>query len=167
MMDILLFAMVAAVAFGTLLVIWGLGSFIAFIRNQYRKHIWRTALYIAQERPDLLGEVAPMIEAPTTSEVAIPAEFAEPSRPRDSIHTVPRHQLEDHCIAMEAAVIGIRDRWLEEYQEKQLWKQKVEHMDKLRERYWKRIKRVDAAEKQHGDVFAALHPALARMAVAA
>ena len=155
-----------AAAFTAIFALWGVLSLIGWLVRRYRKKIWQTALYIAQERPDLLAEVSEILEVPDSSEVNVPAVITHRRTTRtESIHTVPRRQLEDHCLQLESAALRIRDKWVEEYQEKEHWKAIAEHKEMLRARYWSRLRRVCIAERDpDGDIFTALHPALARMA---
>lgn len=161
MLEIATFMLVVAVAFATVGLLALALKIGSMIKHAYRRQVWRTALYIAEHRQDLLAEVKPVLAIQDTVEVEVVSPHTQPI---DTIQTAPRQELEEHVAGLETTMASVHGKWLDAVRTAEELEAELQTKDMLRERYLKRLRRVDAALAEGDDVFAALHPALARMA---
>lgn len=141
--------------------LWGLVALIAAARRAYKKRIWESALYIAANHPELLKEARQYGYQPSTStEVMVPRR-----RSVANVTSIGREELETYVYRLEERISEISEKWTTAVQSEEFWREQYNRVNHRRDIYWKRIKRVIAAEDDgQREMWAALHPALARAA---
>lgn len=131
--------------------------------QRYRRALYREAARLARENPEWLAEVVERhnlepADAPT-KEIAL---YERRARRGFSIDTAPRKELEAYAYRLQGALLELRGHYLEEQSRNSELEHKLEWAINWKRKHWRRIQRVDEALKNNADVFAALHPKLAR-----
>jgi hypothetical protein len=145
------------------LILWGLSKLVSIAVHHYRKTVWQAALYIAQERPDLLEDVTQAHDLVPYVGTAI--EIAPRRHGRVlSVQTISRPQLEAYAHRLEGALGECRENLVGAQQDVTFLRGLAERKEKLRKRYLAKVRSVDAAFKHGADLFPVLHPYLARTA---
>lgn len=145
--------------------VWLLLIGIDKAKQRYRRKVWESALYIARNRQDLLADVVREFEMDVPTQPAPGRELAlpKPRRARPQIiESLTRAELEQYTYRLEGVAAEFRDRWLAAADKANLYRGKWLRADRLRSRYLRKIRRIDAAHAAGEPVFPVLHPFLAR-----
>lgn len=174
-----------AAAGAMFLTVWGAFAFGAWCIARFRRAVWTRALYIARERPDMLAAVIPQLVELGVILDPVALEAQMPGRVRQFIDAAPA-PVEVEVIVTETIEViteevvlelsstaendmyfsAAQDAWarVRELEDQVvLLEAERDWKDELRARHLRRVRRIEEAlADPDADVFAAVHPFLAR-----
>lgn len=148
---------VVIAALGTL---WLTMKTVSVCRQTYRKAIWERAAYISQQRPDLVKQVSETYTLAPGKEVERTAPRGH--RPSRTVQTLSRQELEDYAHVLEHRLTVMSGHWVKAAKDAERMEQDLTVAEKLRVRYWNRLKRIDEVVDKGDVAYEILHPALSK-----
>lgn len=160
-----------AAAGAVFLVSWAIAAAGAWCVQAFRRAVWTRALYLASEHPETLAKVIPVLLelGVTVDPGALEAQM--PRTPRKFLETsttevaVVEPVVNELDLDLTPAVVNdmyfaaAQDAWARARE----LEAEVASKDELRARYLRRVRRIEEAlQDPDADVFAAVHPFLAR-----